>query len=89
MPSIQPVLIQQDHNLERLFADHPATIGVFVARGMACPGCAMAPFETIADAAREYGLPTDALLRDVRRAVASAAPGAATGEAERGPGRGV
>lgn len=35
---------------------HPRTVGVFVALRMACPGCAMAPFETVAEAAAEYGL---------------------------------
>jgi hybrid cluster-associated redox disulfide protein len=40
----------------------PETVGVFVARQMACPGCPMAPFMTVADAAREYHLDADELL---------------------------
>lgn len=40
----------------------PDTVGVFVARHMACPGCPMAPFMTVADAAREYRLDADELL---------------------------
>lgn len=34
----------------------PATVEVFNARRMACPGCAMAPFMTVAESADAYGL---------------------------------
>ena len=40
----------------------PPTVGVFVALGMACPGCPMSPFETVAEAAAEYGLDAENLL---------------------------
>lgn len=40
----------------------PQTVGVFVALRMACPGCALSPFETVAEAAAEYGLDSDDLL---------------------------
>ena len=40
----------------------PPTVGVFVALGMACPGCPMAPFETVAEAAAEYGLDAETLV---------------------------
>lgn len=43
----------------------PETIGVFVARQMACPGCPMAPFMTVAAAAQEYGLDVDALVAEL------------------------
>jgi len=65
-------IIQPSDNLARLFDDFPATVGVFVARRMACPGCAMAPFETVAEAARAYHLPADELVADLRRSVAAA-----------------
>lgn len=32
----------------------PETVPVFVSRRMACPGCVMAPFMTVAEASREY-----------------------------------
>jgi len=40
----------------------PQTVGVFVALRMACPGCAMSPFETVAEAAAEYGLDAKELV---------------------------
>jgi hybrid cluster-associated redox disulfide protein len=43
----------------------PASATVFVRRCMACVGCAMAPFDTLADAAAEYGLTLDGLLREL------------------------
>jgi hybrid cluster-associated redox disulfide protein len=66
-------IIQASDNLDRLLADFPAVVGVFVARRMACPGCAMAPFETVAEAARAYHLPADELVAELRRSVAAAA----------------
>ena len=32
----------------------PAAVQVFVNRGMSCPGCPFAPFETVADVAATY-----------------------------------
>ena len=52
----------------------PATVRVFLDRRMACVGCAMAPFMTLAEAARSYGLDPLPLIEDLRRA-AGAAPG--------------
>lgn len=34
----------------------PQTVPVFVRHRMACPGCVMAPFMTVAEASKEYGL---------------------------------
>jgi hybrid cluster-associated redox disulfide protein len=47
----------------------PATIRVFAARRMACVGCAMAPFMTLEEAARSYGMELGTFLADLRRAV--------------------
>ena len=40
---------------------------VFSRFRMACVGCVMAPFETLADAAIAYGLKPESLLREFRR----------------------
>jgi hybrid cluster-associated redox disulfide protein len=48
--------------LSEVMRRRPQTVGVFVALRMACPGCAMSPFETVAEAAAEYGLDTQELL---------------------------
>ena len=44
----------------------PETVQVFVHRRMACPGCPMAGFMTVGDAAGSYGYSTDALLEALR-----------------------
>lgn len=45
----------------------PATAAVFVRRCMACVGCAMAPFDTIGEAAAVYGIKVEGLLDELRR----------------------
>lgn len=53
----------------------PETVHVFHARGMACPGCSMAPFMTVAEAAEAYRVDADELTREL---MAIAAPGGAS-----------
>ena len=43
-----------DLSLAELFAARPETARVFLARRMACVGCPVAPFHTVADACAEY-----------------------------------
>jgi hybrid cluster-associated redox disulfide protein len=38
----------------RLLRQWPAAAAVFVRRGMSCPGCSMAPFETLVEVAAVY-----------------------------------
>jgi len=52
----------------------PAGARVFLAHRMACVGCSLAQFDTLADAAREYRLPLAAFLRELGRAARSAPP---------------
>ncbi len=47
-----------------LFRRWPRAVAAFTERGMACPGCAMAPFDTVADAASSYGVDAGRLLAD-------------------------
>lgn len=51
-----------------VLAAWPSTAPVFARRGRACAGCAMAPFETVADVARTCGLEARALVRDLAQA---------------------
>lgn len=48
----------------------PQTVPVFNRRHMACPGCAMAPFMTVGEAARSYDLPGEQLAGDLLCAIA-------------------
>ncbi len=51
----------------------PQVARLLTRRRMACPGCAMAPFMTLADSAAEYGVPLRELLESVRHAARSGA----------------
>ena len=51
--------------IEALLDSRPDAIRILGRHGMACAGCAMAPFETLAEAAREYRLDRDTLLREL------------------------
>lgn len=46
--------IRSEDTVEQTLDRFPLLAAVFVRRGMACPGCDMAAFETLADAARAY-----------------------------------
>jgi hybrid cluster-associated redox disulfide protein len=59
--------IELTSNLEDALRGHPALVGLFLARRMACPGCVMAPFEDLADAARHHGMEGEELLAAARR----------------------
>ncbi|MBI1365475.1 MAG: DUF1858 domain-containing protein [Alphaproteobacteria bacterium] len=43
----------------------PETVPVFIRRRMACPGCIFAPFMTVREAAKEYGLGADEFASDL------------------------
>ncbi len=50
----------------------PATVAVFNARRMACPGCAVAPFTTVAECAASYGIDASELARELADRIAEA-----------------
>ncbi len=51
-----------------LFRRWPRAAAVFAGRGMACPGCAMAPFDTVAEAASSYGIDPVELVAELSAA---------------------
>jgi hybrid cluster-associated redox disulfide protein len=64
-----------DQPVEEIIGRWPVTARVFMRRKMACVGCIMAPFQTLAAAARSYGIPEHELLGDVLEAASSEAEG--------------
>ncbi len=48
----------------------PGAAAAFQRRGMACPGCAMAPFDTVTDAASSYGIDPVELVAELSAATA-------------------
>ncbi len=49
----------------------PQLAGVFLRRRLACPGCAMAPFDSLRDVAQAYGIDVAGLLDEIKRAAAA------------------
>ena len=52
-----------------LMARWPQTVPVFVRYRMSCPGCLMAPFVTVSEAANEHGIALEVLAQDLRQAI--------------------
>lgn len=52
----------------------PRTVPVFVRHHMACPGCALAQFMTVTEAALEYKLEPEALAVDLIDAIEKKEP---------------
>ena len=57
-----------DRTIEAILAEQPAAAHVFLRHGMACVGCSMSRFDTLAEAARIYGVPEAELLAEIERA---------------------
>lgn len=59
-----PVGLNVHLTMAELLAGWPAARTAVARRGMACMGCPMAPFETLAEAADAYGIDARELLRE-------------------------
>ena len=55
-----------DWTVETLLANWPEAADVLLRHGMACVGCVMARFETVAEAAHVYHLDLRSLLNELR-----------------------
>jgi len=58
-----------DTPLNELIADWPETVEVFFRHQMLCVGCLVAPFHTVTDACKEYGLEIDAFYAELTAAL--------------------
>ncbi len=76
--------IGADSVIENVLECYPELRGVFAQRGMYCPICEMARFDTIEDAAREYALPVADLVATLNAAI-GAGPGDNNGRPAHGP----
>lgn len=63
-----------DLPMDQLMRRWPATIRVLLDHDMRCPACLLAPFMTVAEAARAYGLEPAALAAELARAAGAAPP---------------
>ncbi len=73
-PRPDPGLPTRDSLVSDILDARPALGAVFLARGMACPGCAMSGFMTVGEAAESYGLPAGELVDALRAAAAGDVP---------------
>lgn len=60
--------IPTDMTAEEIQRRWPGTIQVFLRWKIACVGCPMAAFDTLADVARTYGLPYERLVQEMEEA---------------------
>lgn len=57
-----------DQVVDDVLKTWPTTIPVFMRHKMACVGCSMAPYETVAEAATTYGLEVPGFVEELRDA---------------------
>jgi hybrid cluster-associated redox disulfide protein len=62
-------LLDHDMTMDEIMRRWPETIRGVIHNGMLCVGCPIAPFHTVAEAAREHGLDEAALRRALEAAV--------------------
>ncbi|MDD9733202.1 hypothetical protein PVW46_25150 [Mameliella sp. AT18] len=65
----RPDIDDPELTLEKLFVFWPSAAVPFLSRQMLCPGCPVAPFHTVAEAAEEYGLEEAELRCEIRQAI--------------------
>ena len=68
------MLITATSSVADVMDERPGTVAVFVRNRMHCPGCAMSPFMTVAEAAASYRFDVDALIEELRAAAVGAVP---------------
>ncbi len=66
--------IEPDSLVDNVMREWPATIRAFLDFRMACVGCPIACFHTVADACREHGVDASRFLQALRAAAGFAAP---------------
>lgn len=59
--------VRRDETVEAFLQRRPQAVRVFLRHRMACPGCDLAPFETLEEVARVYRLPLGAFLQELAR----------------------
>ncbi len=62
------VPVDPRRKVSEVLRERPKAAWVFLRRRMACPGCAMAPFETLEEVARVYRVPLETFLQELREA---------------------
>jgi hybrid cluster-associated redox disulfide protein len=66
---IMDMMLHAELTVEETLEQWPETAVVFNDYNMACIGCVIAPFCTLAAAANDYGIAEDELLANLQRAI--------------------
>jgi len=66
---VQSSTLTADLTIATVLDAWPQTIPLFIDHRMACVGCAMAPFDTLADVATIYGLCLDRFLNELKQLI--------------------
>lgn len=61
--------ISRESIVDDVMQSHPSSIAVFIRNRMHCPGCVMARFMTVADAAASHGVDADGLVAELAAAL--------------------
>ena len=64
-----PIHPTSDMTVAEVLEQWPETVSVFQEYKTACVGCSMAPFDTMSDVAREYGLALAEIMGALERVV--------------------
>ncbi|WP_142846790.1 DUF1858 domain-containing protein [Telmatospirillum sp. J64-1] len=67
--SLSNQVLSPDMMVAEVLETWPDLLPVFLYRRMACPGCSMAPFMTLHEAAQSHGLDSDVLMEELREAL--------------------
>lgn len=62
-------MITKNMGITDIVSNHPETVEVFAAYGMACIGCMAARFETLEQGAMAHGIDVDALVKDLNEKI--------------------
>ena len=62
-----PDVISAHETVSALLARNPRAARILLSHGMHCVGCAIAPFETLAEVCLVYGVPLEPLLEELRQ----------------------
>ncbi len=63
------LFLSPQRNLQELFRDCPQVMPIFIRHRMACVGCCMSRFDTLQEAAQNYGLELKAFCLELRAAM--------------------
>ncbi len=69
------ISINAEANVDELVRRYPRTARVFLRHHMACVGCEIARFESIAEVCAIYHLPLEAALAEIREAASGVSHG--------------